>query len=34
MEPYRFVDDHVKFKQMKINGFNIKDYRRGLDSIR
>tara|TARA_Y100001958_G_scaffold24346_1_gene15209 strand:+ start:3586 stop:4815 length:1230 start_codon:yes stop_codon:yes gene_type:complete len=30
---YRFADDHVKFRQMKINGFNIKDYKGGLDSI-
>ena len=30
---YRFADDYVKFKQMKINGFNIKDYKGGLDSI-
>lgn len=30
---YRFADDYVKLKQMKINGFNIKDYKGGLPSI-
>lgn len=30
---YRFADDFVKLKQIKINGFNIKDYKGGLPSI-
>lgn len=30
---YRFADDYVKLKTMKINGYDIKDYKGGLISI-
>lgn len=30
---YRFADDYVKLKEMRINGFPIKDYKGGLESI-
>tara|TARA_R110002126_G_scaffold40367_2_gene118835 strand:+ start:2873 stop:4099 length:1227 start_codon:yes stop_codon:yes gene_type:complete len=31
---YRFADDYVKLKTMKINGYDIKDYKGGKDSIK